>query len=179
MLLLRREVVIYAHTLWLNKIFWRQFASQIVNCHIMRKTFLCHMQTTKAQISLRSLISTFVVRCLDSIIPILAKYKILRLASVCSWAGRFESYLVANPEDRFSNGEAQFWTYSSFYWKKCQIQKSKSFPRDGCLNISGCLNHDMTKPAKWVCAQRRLISAWASAQSDQSLRCPHEETLGP
>ena len=36
----------------------------------------------------------------------------------------------------------------------------------------------MTKPTKRVCAQRRLSSAWASAQSDQSLRCPHEETLG-
>ena len=30
-----------------------------------------------------------------------------------------------------------------------------------------------------LCAQRRLWSAWAFAQSDQSLRCPHEETLGP
>ena len=30
-----------------------------------------------------------------------------------------------------------------------------------------------------MCAQRRLRSDWASAQSDQSLRCPHEETLGP
>ena len=30
-----------------------------------------------------------------------------------------------------------------------------------------------------MCAQRRLRSAWASAQSDQSLRCPHEETLSP
>ena len=28
-------------------------------------------------------------------------------------------------------------------------------------------------------AQRRLRSAWASAQSDQSLRCPHEESLCP
>ena len=28
-----------------------------------------------------------------------------------------------------------------------------------------------------VCAQRSLRSAWASAQSDQSLRCPHEESL--
>ena len=28
-------------------------------------------------------------------------------------------------------------------------------------------------------AQRRLRSAWVSAQSDQSLHCPHEETLGP
>ena len=35
----------------------------------------------------------------------------------------------------------------------------------------------MTKPTNWVCAQRRLRTAWASAQSDQSLRCPHEEAL--
>ena len=34
-----------------------------------------------------------------------------------------------------------------------------------------------TKPT--TCAQRRLGSAWASAQSDRSLRCPHEESLGP
>ena len=27
-----------------------------------------------------------------------------------------------------------------------------------------------------MCAQRNLRSAWASAQSDQSLRCPHEES---
>ena len=30
------------------------------------------------------------------------------------------------------------------------------------------MSHNMTKPTKWVCAQRRLRSAWASAQSDQS-----------
>ena len=30
-----------------------------------------------------------------------------------------------------------------------------------------------------MCAQRRLRSAWASAQSDHSLRCPYEESLGP
>ena len=38
------------------------------------------------------------------------------------------------------------------------------------------LNQDMsrlmTKPAKWLCAQGRLRSAWASAQSDPSLLCP-------
>ena len=33
------------------------------------------------------------------------------------------------------------------------------------------LSRLMTKPTKWQCAQRRLRSAWASAQSDQSLRC--------
>ena len=30
-----------------------------------------------------------------------------------------------------------------------------------------------------MCSQRRLWSAWASAQSDQSLRCPHEECSSP
>ena len=30
-------------------------------------------------------------------------------------------------------------------------------------------SHDMTKPTKWVCAQRRLRSAWASAQTQISL----------
>ena len=33
------------------------------------------------------------------------------------------------------------------------------------------MSHDMTKPTKWLCAQPRLRSAWASTQSDQSLRC--------
>ena len=28
-----------------------------------------------------------------------------------------------------------------------------------------------------MCAQRRLRSPWASAQSDQSFRCPHDESL--
>ena len=37
------------------------------------------MQTTKAQISLRNLISAFVIGCLDSIVIILAKSKISRL----------------------------------------------------------------------------------------------------
>ena len=29
-----------------------------------------------------------------------------------------------------------------------------------------------------LCAQRRLRSAWTSAQSNQSLRCPNEESVG-
>ena len=37
----------------------------------------------------------------------------------------------------------------------------------------------MAKSTKWLCAQRRLRSAWASVQSDQSLRCQPEESSGP
>ena len=41
------------------------------------------------------------------------------------------------------------------------------------------MSRNMTKPIKWLCTQGRLRSVWASAQSNQSLRCPHEESLGP
>ena len=34
--------------------------------------------------------------------------------------------------------------------------------------LLGHMSRDMTKPTKWLCAQRRLRSAWASVQSDQS-----------
>ena len=40
------------------------------------------------------------------------------------------------------------------------------------------MSRDMTKPTN-ECAPSEDGSAWASAQSDQSLRCPHEETPGP
>ena len=33
------------------------------------------------------------------------------------------------------------------------------------------MSRNMKKPTKWVCTKRRIRSAWASAQSDQSLRC--------
>ena len=33
------------------------------------------------------------------------------LASLCRWAGQFESYIVGNPKDRFSHGMAHVLTY--------------------------------------------------------------------
>ena len=45
------------------------------------KTCFCHIRTTKAQISLRirGLISAFVIRCLDRIIPVVSTFKISSL----------------------------------------------------------------------------------------------------
>ena len=40
----------------------------------------------------------------DATLLFMQWYKIL--ASLCSWAGWYESYLVTNPEDRFSHGLA-------------------------------------------------------------------------
>ena len=55
----------------------------------------------------RSLISTFVVHWLDSIIPLsfyIQNFKLL--PSFCGCAGQFESTLVTNTEDRFSRDKA-------------------------------------------------------------------------
>ena len=60
-----------------------------------------------------------------------------------------------------------------FTWRSCVMwRQSVGFVM---LQLKGPfsteLSRDMIKPTMWVCAQRRLRSAWASAQSDQSLRC--------
>ena len=116
----------------------------------------------------RSLISAFVVRGLDNIIPILAK----TLASLCSWAGRFE--YSANPEDRFCRDVVHLVIR---HWKN--------------------MSRSMTKPAKWpvrpaktqislgfrpVCSESSLpawrnigslATHWAhSEDSDQTARMP-------
>ena len=80
------------------------------------------------------------------------------------------------------------WTFAARIGDKYQIRLmwSNCSPKLPILLSNICdftcipyMSHDMTKPTKWVCAQRRLRSAWASAQSDQSLRCLHKENLGP
>ena len=53
-----------------------------------------------------SLISAFVVGCLDSIISPVSNHNFMPLSCFCGCAGQFESYLVANTEDRFSRNKA-------------------------------------------------------------------------
>ena len=55
--------------------------------------------------------------------------------------------------------------------KKKKKEKKKKME----INVS----RDMTKPTKWVCAQQRLRSAWASALSDQSSLCAQWVAEGP
>ena len=55
-------------------------------------------------------------------------------------------------------------------------QRPLIFARKRCLyqgknDWKANMSRDMTKPTNWVYAQRRLRSAWASAQSDQSSLC--------
>ena len=58
---------------------------------------LCRQQRRRLACTLHSLISSFIVRSQESIIPVDAIPEIPRLTSLCSWSGQFESHLVANP----------------------------------------------------------------------------------
>ena len=80
------------------------FRKSIKECHylgqVMQKCVLCHMRTTKAQISLRIravwlaplLFTAYIVWYVYLLYP-----KVKIIASFCSWAGCFFSYLVENP----------------------------------------------------------------------------------
>ena len=56
---------------------------------------------------------------------------------------------------------------------------------DGKITASSSGDKNTIWAASWqtqqngMCVQWILRSAWALAQSDQSIRCPHEESLGP
>ena len=78
-----------------------------------------------------NLISAFVVHCLDSISTCYS-WNFKTLASLISWAGRFESYLVANPKDRFSRDVAQMmfsrfenvWLIVLYIFPYCHLDKN-------------------------------------------------------
>ena len=76
--------------------------------HTMKKTVfaICEQQRRRSACTSMQSNQHLCFCCLDSIIPRLAIARISRLASLCSWAGQFESYLVENPEDRFSRDES-------------------------------------------------------------------------
>ena len=77
--------------------------------HVMRKPVMPYANNKGTDHSARprSLISTFVVCCLDSIISSFCIQNFKLLASFNGCAGWFESYLVENPEDSFSRYETQ------------------------------------------------------------------------
>ena len=79
-----------------------------------KKTCFCPMRTTRALISLQSAQSDQYLCC-----SLLKQYNICSCyvlnfktqANLCGCAGRFESNLVANYEDRFSRDEVHFFFF--------------------------------------------------------------------
>ena len=87
------------------------------------KTWFCNMRTTKAQTNLR-------IRAVWST-PLFSlpgwyststcySRNFKTLASLCSWAGRFESYPVANPERQVLSWRGSILSFLSL-WKNCNI----------------------------------------------------------
>ena len=77
--------------------------------HVVRKPVfaICEQQRRRSACESAQSDQRLCFRCLDSIISKLSKSKNFKpIASLCSWASRFESYLVANSKDRFSRDEA-------------------------------------------------------------------------
>ena len=118
-----------------NSIGWRNSCVLVFDCTYEprhEKTCLCHMQTTKAQISLRirlRLISAFVVRYLDRITHLVVIFEISRLQLACVPEQAGLSYLVANPEDRFLHGDALLQTYVVVPRVVPSIIKTRQWPR--------------------------------------------------
>ena len=93
----------------------------------MRKCVLCHMQTTKAQISLHIRAVSFVVRCPDSIMSLVSVTKIpsLMLASVAEQASSSLTWLET-PEDTFSLDEAQLYEPPHDKTNKMNVHPAKT-----------------------------------------------------
>ena len=97
-----------------DKVVFYYDATSIIWAASWQKLFLAYANDKGADQPAhpRSLISTFVVRCLDSIISLVSISEIprLQLASVAEQAGLS---LFENPEDRFSRDEAHlsFWLF--------------------------------------------------------------------
>ena len=82
----------------------------------MQETCLCHMQTTKTQISLH--IGTVWSAPLLFANTYTCWLNFSRLAGLHSRANWFESYLVVNPKERFSRDVAHYLSYS--WWWCCR-----------------------------------------------------------
>ena len=111
----------------------------------MRKCVLCHMRTTKAQISLHS---AFVVRCLDSVISLDSIAKISRLASFCDCSDLFVSGLVGNSRRhilscRGSHCFQQYWERNVFLRNLiCELKQLYHKLIVWCLYIRRKLRHN-------------------------------------
>ena len=127
--------------------------------HVMTKPVyaICDIKDADQPAHPCSLTSVFDVPCLDCIIPILAISKISRLHLVCSWAGRFESNLVANRKDRFSRDVAQM-----FLALKCNevcYTDQKQMTKTDAINDMDCVKRI------WYLSPMRAAKVQASLRS--------------
>ena len=143
--------------------------------HIMRKPVLAICEQQRCRSACASAQSDQHLCCLHfvSIIPLVTISKIsrLKLISVAeqaslslTWSQIRRGFLVT-----------RLIYYRLIYYNlnvtvlKYNIMEKPTYIEPTCMQ--SYVSRLMTKPTKWLCAQRRLRSVWASTQSDQSLCC--------
>ena len=99
---------------WISKIFWMLVLYSFALCwmgHFMRKPVLAICEQQRCRSARASAQSDQHICCslprYNTFSFYIQNFK--TLARLCSWVGRFESYLVANPEGRFSRDEARMY----------------------------------------------------------------------
>ena len=123
-------------------------------------------------------------------IPVIIAISEISTLAICRWTGWFEFTWSHNLQDRFSHDEAPLTllSHQTRVFSGCYLIMFNmpcyliSFSDGNTVPIwtmlKYCMSRRMTKPTKWPVCPAKTRSAWASAQSDQSLHCPHEETFG-
>ena len=130
----------------------------------------------------RSLISAFVVHCLDSIISLVSNFmcSFKILASLWSWAGLSLTWLQT-PKTGFPMYIKLRWA-ASWQNQHCGCAPSEDSDQPG--HPPSLIRVFAVRMKKsWIlsyplCAQRRLWSDWADAQVDLSLRWAHSHFVG-
>ena len=116
---------------------------------------------------LRSLISAFVVRCLDSIISLDSIAEISRLASFCGCAGRFVSGLVGNSWRHVLSCHG-----SNAYLKNTVPFSQHCFhiaPGERIIVFQVATNKNNIYSLKWTNVINNMIICWTCPTPDFSL----------
>ena len=123
------------------------------------------VRTAKALVRLR--------RCAGSLEPSLVTYEVSTIY-LMSWL-KCMLILIVDKEALHFALAILLSTFYQYLWLKVWRALWDAFVHfvfcyNSYLPSDLHLSHLMTKPTKWLCAQWTLRSAWASTQSDQSLR---------
>ena len=145
----------------------------------MRKRVLCYTRTTKAQISLhpRSLISAFVIRCLDSVMSVVSVTKISSLMlAVAAQAGLCLDW-SETPDDRFSRDEAQLYPSIPHSLQQKSTLSIKHFTIYSSLacDIIKIWNLRLGNPNVKSCLKKEDVNGMENKNTDTTLHQLHYE----
>ena len=143
---------------------WRQFEPR----HEKTCFAICEQQRRRSDCASALSDQRLCFLCLDSVIPLLAIAKIssLYLVTVAEQAGLSLTWSQTPKTD--------FLVTKLLYWLL-----TEAIDWDNSKTLLHKWAASWQDQRSCMCAQQRLRPAWASAQSDQRLRCPREGSWGP